>query len=56
MGRGLAASVPIVLLKTEKWASEMAQQVKVLAAKPNDLSSSPWAYMVEESWLRQVVL
>lgn len=48
--------MPIVLIKTEKWVGEMAQQVKVRAAKPNDLSSSPWAYMAGESWLLQVVL
>lgn len=49
--------MPIVLIKTEKWVGEMAQQEKVRAAKPNDLSSSPWAYMAEgESWLLQVVL
>lgn len=52
----LLLSVPIVLIKTEKWVGEMAQQVKVCAAKPSDLSSSPWAYMVGESWFLQVVL
>lgn len=53
---GLLLSVPTVLIKTEKWVGEMAQQEKVRAAKPNDLSSSPWAYMAGESWLLQVVL
>jgi hypothetical protein len=34
----------------------MAQQVKVLAAKPEIVSSSPKAHMVKgESWLLQVV-
>lgn len=33
----------ISLIKTEKRVGEMAQQVKVLAAKPNDLSSIPGA-------------
>lgn len=49
--------MPIVLIKTEKRAGEMAQQVEALAAKHRGLSSSPWAYVVEgESWLLQVVL
>jgi hypothetical protein len=56
VSRGPAASVHISLIKTEKRVGEMAQQVKVLAAKPNDPSSSPWVYMVGESWLLQVVL
>jgi hypothetical protein len=31
------------------WAPEMAQQVKVLAAKPEDLSSIPGTHMVGEN-------
>lgn len=34
----------------------MAQQVKALAAKSNDLSLSPRTYMVErKKWLQQVI-
>jgi hypothetical protein len=37
-------------------AGERAQKVKVIAAKPDNLSSIPGSYMVEENRLLQVIL
>jgi hypothetical protein len=37
-------------------AGEMAQQIKTLSAKPDDLTLTPRAYMVDKNQLLQVVL
>lgn len=40
----------------ELGASKMAQHVKALANKPDDLISSHKAHMIEEAWPPQTVL
>lgn len=44
------------MYQKETGASRMAQCVKELARKPNDLSSIPGTHMIEENRLLQVVL
>lgn len=51
MGDGAGCSVSqmylIYTLKKWLWAGKMAQWVKSLAAKPDDLSSTPTTHMVD---------
>lgn len=41
-------------VRYEMWAEEVAQYVKEIAAKPDDLSSIPGIHMVRENQLPQV--